>query len=385
MKKLLYFALALALVLFFGWRFLRPLNIFVVEDRFALPVKVTLPEGIESFSADYCGSCHQAVYQEWSQSMHSKAWTDPYYQVDLKFDHDQQICRNCHIPLENQQKNLVLGFRDAERFDPILKPNPNFDARLQQEGVTCVVCHIREGKIIGPRGSKLAPHQVQAMPEMASGISVCRQCHLVSNDRWDVFYQIPPCGTVAEIHQGGQEIDCVGCHLPKVDRPLVEGFPSVRGGKHLFQGGHHPPAVKQSLKVALSQQKKGADWLITATLTNVKAAHALPTGTPDRYLQLRMRLLDAQGRPGPEETWKLKRWIMWRPFIIELRDTRLLYNQPQSFEFPVDQAQGAHYDRLEVQVTYHLLDESRRKRIGYQNQEPILYPVYQKTVSLQKP
>lgn len=62
--------------------------------------------------------------------MHAQAWTDPYYQVDYRFDGSQQICLNCHIPLENQQENRVIGFRDSEKFDPILEPNPDFDVEL---------------------------------------------------------------------------------------------------------------------------------------------------------------------------------------------------------------------------------------------------------------
>ncbi|OGG94685.1 MAG: hypothetical protein A2508_04315 [Candidatus Lambdaproteobacteria bacterium RIFOXYD12_FULL_49_8] len=384
MKKKLWLLVALVLVAFFGWRFVRPMNIFVVEDRFALPMKMESPEGIDSLNASYCGSCHQAIYEEWSQSMHAKAWTDPYYQTDLEFDGNQQICLNCHIPLENQQKDLVMGFRDSERFDPILKPNPNFDVTLQQEGVTCAVCHIRDGVIIGPTGSELAPHPVKVDPEMGSGVKSCQQCHLVSNDRWDVFYKIPPCGTVAEIKKGGEQIDCVGCHLPKTQRPLVEGFAARSSGKHLFQGGHHPPTVKDSLKVELVQENNKGGKLITATLTNIKAAHALPTGTPDRHLTLRMRLVDRQGKQGPEESWKMARLIMWRPFIVDLKDTRLLYNQSRSFKFEVAQKELEQYDHVEVLVTYHLLDEARRKRIGYQNKEPIFYPIFEKTIPLQK-
>src|SRR3989339_1025749 len=143
-KFWLILGLVLLLALFLAWRFLRPMNIFEVDDRFALPLKAKLPPGLTSLSAKECGACHQEIYQEWAQSMHAQAWTDPYYQVDLAFDGDQQICLNCHIPLENQQENLVMGFRDAERFDPILQPNPNFDKALQQEGVTCVVCHLQE-------------------------------------------------------------------------------------------------------------------------------------------------------------------------------------------------------------------------------------------------
>ena len=199
MKKTLWILVVLALLAFLGWRFLRPMNIFEVGDRFAKPLKMELPPGLVSLKAKDCGDCHAEIYTEWKESMHAKAWTDPYYQVDLRFDGNQQICLNCHIPLENQQENLVLGFRDAERFDPILAPNPNFDLELQQEGVTCAVCHVKEGQIIGPQGNTLAPHPTTRGPEMAKGMTACAQCHVVANHRWDVFYKIPPCGTVAEI------------------------------------------------------------------------------------------------------------------------------------------------------------------------------------------
>jgi hypothetical protein len=37
---------------------------------------------------------------------------------------------------------------------------------------------------------------------------------------------------------------------------------------------------------------------------------------------------------------------------------------------------------VEAVVRYHLLDEARRKRIGYQNEEPIAYKVFRSRVSL---
>lgn len=111
----------------------RPMNIFVVSDSFARPMTViNPPDGVDSPGAESCGECHPEIYREWATSMHSKAWTDPYYQVDRKFDGNQQICLNCHIPLQNQQEHLVLGFKDKNRYKPILRKNPDFDPALQQ-------------------------------------------------------------------------------------------------------------------------------------------------------------------------------------------------------------------------------------------------------------
>lgn len=62
---------------------------------------------------------------EWKTSIHANAWNDTYFQVDFQFDGSQQICLNCHTPLENQQENLVLGFIGGDKFDPILPKRKN--------------------------------------------------------------------------------------------------------------------------------------------------------------------------------------------------------------------------------------------------------------------
>jgi hypothetical protein len=381
MRKSGYVLLAV-LAVFLLWRFVRPMNIFVVDEKFARPMRMEVPEGLDSLSAEECGGCHEAIYEEWSESMHARAWVDPYYQIDYVFDGSWQICLNCHIPLENQQEDLVVGFRDKEMFKPILEPNPNFDPVLQNEGVTCAVCHVREGRIVGTFETEDAPHAVSYDPEMSSGIQYCEQCHVVSGDRWDTFYSIPPCGTVAEIREGGGEIDCVGCHMPEVTRPAAEGMGDRKGGRHFFRGGHHPETVKGSLKVETKREAKKDRSSFTFTLTNVGAAHFLPTGTPDRHLTLELRLLDGDGKVLKEKMHVMKRYILWRPFIVDLKDTRLAYGEPKTFEFSFKPDRENPPSTLEVTVRYHLLDEKRRRRIGYENKEPIAYPIYRKGIVL---
>ncbi|HDZ88757.1 MAG TPA: hypothetical protein ENH38_09115 [Nitrospirae bacterium] len=364
--------------IFLIWRFVRPMNIFVVDERFARPIKIEIPRGLGAVSALECRKCHEEEYREWSGSMHAKAWTDPYFQVDSAYDGSQQICMNCHIPLENQQKNLVLGFRDKEKFNPILKPNPDYDPSLQNEGVTCAVCHIRDGKIVGPFKTGNAPHAVEYDPEYFSGVNPCMRCHVVSGKRWDTFYRVPPCGTVAEIREGDEEPDCIGCHMP-----VRDGGPrgARRGRMHTFRGGHHPSMVKSALKVEYKKETGGSnDITFTFTLTNTGAYHYLPTGTPDRYLTLEFRLLNTDGKVVKQETYTMKRYILWRPFIIDLKDTRLPYNRPVSYFFSFRKEKTQAF--LEVTVRYHLLDEKRRKRIGYKNTEPVAYPVYNMKIPL---
>jgi len=37
---------------------------------------------------------------------------------------------------------------------------------------------------------------------------------------------------------------------------------------------------------------------------------------------------------------------------------------------------------VEAVVRYHLLDETRRRRIGYENQEPIAYEVFRQRLAI---
>jgi len=338
LKRNIFITTAVIVVLFLGWRLIRPMQIFVVSPAFERPIDTSsAPAMLRSLSAKECATCHQEFYEEWSTTIHSQAWTDPYFQVDWKFDGSPQICKNCHIPLDRQQEHTVLGFNDAEKWDPILQPNPDFDAALQQEGVTCNVCHYREGKIIGVMGGTAAPHPVETIDKPNR---ICVRCHVVSGERWDTFFKFPPCGTVAEIQTSRGKafpedsrdmttetlaaLGCVDCHMPVVERALVPGGPIRTTRKHLWRGGHDPDMVKKGLTISFNEtaSSDSGKRRFTLTIANTGAAHHIPTGTPDRHLTVRLRVLDGPGNVLDKEQAILKRTVMWRPFIVDLWDTR---------------------------------------------------------------
>jgi hypothetical protein len=383
------------LAVFLGWRFLRPMNIFDVSEAFERPIPTDqAPAMFTTLSAQECAACHREFVEEWTTSIHSQAWTDPYFQVDWRFDRKQQICKNCHTPLQRQQEHLVLGFRDQDKWDPILEPNPAFDPALQHEGITCGVCHFRDGFILGPYGDTAAPHPVR---KMENPNQVCLRCHLVTATRWDVFYRLPPCGTVAEIRaahgtnrpassgESGElvvddlaDIDCVGCHMPLAARAVVDGGVARPVRRHLWRGGHDPAMVKSGLTITLEHAPMTAARTrrVTLTIANVGAAHYLPTGTPDRHLTVDLRLLDRDDRVVKAARHTLKRTVMWRPFIVDLWDTRLRPGEERRYGFDYRSEAGRAPYAVEAVVRYHLLDERRRKRIGYENTEPIAYEVF---------
>lgn len=405
-RRAIVILLILLVIVFTAWRFVRPMNIFVVTANFERPVSTDqFPAILETLSAEECAACHKAIFDEWSTTIHSKAWTDPYFQIDFEFDGNQQICKNCHTPLDRQQENLVLGFRDKEKWDPILAPNPDFDPDLQNEGVTCAGCHLREGKILGTIGTGLAPHPVE---KIANGNQICVGCHVVEGDRWDTFYRVPPCGTVAEMrHADGYvsntekaaytigpageivmgdtaSLGCIDCHMPLAERPIVKGgrVRSVR--QHTWRGGHDPEMVKSGLAFSLQEKTLpgSVNRKFSFTLTNVGAAHFLPTGTPDRHLTVSLRVLDDEGEILKEKNHKLKRTIMWRPFIVDLWDTRLPRGESRAYDIEFSTTSLPKPNQLEVIVRYFLVDDRRRERIGYDDKDASSYEVFRQFIPL---
>jgi len=374
-----------------------------------------------NLSAGECAACHQTFYDEWRTTIHSQAWFDPYFQTDWQFDNAQHICRLCHTPLDRQQPHKVLGYRDKDKWDPILEDNPDFSQELQHQGVTCAACHYRDGKIVGVLGNTHAPHPVR---KLDSPNEVCVRCHIVEGERWDAFFRFPPCGTVAEItrtqqqtpspealqkltqlltpeqlKQAGQQetrkgtsgeiagvdiasLGCVQCHMPLAKRPLVKGGVVRNTRQHLWRGGHDPEMVKKALTIAFAEVKQTEEdtRVFQLTLANTGAAHYVPTGTPDRYLTVHLRLLDKQNKVLDERHYTIKRTVMWRPFIVDLWDTRLPRWQPRQYRLEVPANSDA--VKVEAEISYHLLAESRRKRIDYKNTTPISYEVFREQIPL---
>jgi len=100
---------------------------------------------------------------------------------------------------------------------------------------------------------------------------------------------------------------------------------------------------------------------------------ARPHGAARRHLTIRLRALDAAGNVVAERNEVLQRTILWRPFIVDLSDGRLVPGAPRRYTLDVPPGAQA----VEAQVRYHLLAESRRKRIGYQPAGPISYPIFE--------
>lgn len=135
-----------------------------------------IPDGLTSLSSKECGTCHISHYEEWKSSTHAMAWKDVQFQAEIAKESAPYMCINCHIPLQNQQEYIVTGLEEGDIYKPIKHKNPKFDPDLQQEGINCASCHVRDGAIVSMYVSNRAPHKsVEDQTHLSE--QLCISCH----------------------------------------------------------------------------------------------------------------------------------------------------------------------------------------------------------------
>lgn len=274
-----------------------------------------------------CASCHGAIYEEWSKSMHANAWTDKWYQPDYILAHQQTngatdtLCGACHAPIA--ARTGLLPPADGSKFD-----------ETSRRGISCDFCHtvtgVREmfnmghisepGKTkFGPRGDgKSLYHEVKntGIHEKAD---FCGSCHMVIHpttgthiiDTWEDW---------KNNDYGKQNITCQNCHMtPTPGVTKAPGRAAMMGKDrdniafHGFIGGSsyvqdHLGNAKQAelsrdvlraaaeVKVADKVNPDGTLEL-TVDVYNKGAGHKIPTGTPYiRIMWLQVEVADKAGK-----------------------------------------------------------------------------------------
>jgi len=218
------------------------------EDGRLIPVE-------QFFSAKRCLSCHQDTHAAWSESLHRNAAREPFYRESadillrtrgIEFT---RHCESCHTP--------VALFSGA-----LSKNGPRQQApftSLDDEGVTCTVCHsITEARLNGTgsftirRPALLAKedgtpifgnftdeqiladvpgHKRAVMRPLLRTPEFCATCHKVdappdlngykhmrgfsAYDEWQQSGASHE--SVSPYYRAEQRVDCRGCHMPKIE------------------------------------------------------------------------------------------------------------------------------------------------------------------------
>ena len=264
--------------------------------QFPIPLQGEPPAAYSPLEASLdpqqCGTCHPQQYRDWQTTLHSHAMSPGVYgQMVEMADSDPStytICASCHTPLSEQ-----LPFLEA---DGNYHPNPAFDAKLQQAGLTCAGCHVRQHQRFGPPRRSDLPPLPEGTPLPHGGFTVsaayedsafCSPCHQFKPTDFALNGKLLE-NTYEEWRQSryAQEgVHCQKCHMP--DR------------RHLWRGIHDPDMVRQAIDVSVSPDASsyaaGETLTVQIVVTNRGAGHFFPTYvTPKVFVEA--HLLDAQGR-----------------------------------------------------------------------------------------
>ena len=315
--------------------------------------------GTTGLSAERCGDCHAEIQAEWAASTHAHAWVDPQFQKELHKDPEVAwLCLNCHTPLSNQQPELS-GATGSVRA-PTRTPNPAFDAALRDEGITCLSCHWRPEGIAAAHQGVQAPHPTIYDPTLRTE-QACVGCHQAVARLEDAL--VCTFDTGAEWAAAAPGKSCPECHMPRVTRSVAPGAPAREGGRHLWPGSLLPkdeqtPAEAERFadwqpgidaSVALEPAAPGRPALARIQLTNARAGHMLPTGDPERYLEVHATVRGADGAPLAAEAWRIGQVWEWWPVARRVSDNRLSAGEVRTLTLPFVMPAGAVTAELTVE------------------------------------
>lgn len=225
------------------------------------------PEHASDSDPSECRSCHGAIYTEWSDSLHAKAFRDEVYQEAIEDLEDPERCVGCHAP------------------EPVLPrlgrlPTPRREGR--SHGVSCQSCHLDRGDVIaGPFGAEHDDHESRRHPAFREERSdlLCNSCHDLS---------------IGPVHALGRDFresglsrggtSCVTCHMPEVRRVVGDGGPERDGRRHTLLGPSNAEFAATAFDITLDRDPEGN---VELRVEN-RAGHRVP-GLDGRTFRFELR------------------------------------------------------------------------------------------------
>ena len=299
-------------------------------------------EAYQGFQDGKCQSCHPAIWREWENSMHAKAWVDEIYQAAAQQVPDRETkCDQCHAP----QPILMTGIGEM----------PKLRNRQREAGVSCLVCHLdANGAMNGPPASaETYFHANVTNPIYTEPTTLCGTCHgqqtVPEHDQVSSFLN-------SEFADGDNS--CATCHMPVVKRlQSTTSHESIKGRKHTWRGSRSVTQLKRAATLQIGYET----GQVTVQLRS-KTGHILPGGTL-RIIVLEVTLL------APDGTERQKQHIA----ISAENENRLLPSENRAYAF--DMASATTGDTIRVRLIYQLTpDTPESKRILMAEKTHILEP-----------
>ncbi len=268
-------------------------------------------------SQSYCGTCHRTLYDQWSQSLHAKAFSDPIFYSVMNVaiadmggkDSDggkliQDYCLHCHTPIGSLTGDIP----------PTTATSTN--------AISCDFCHtvsdisgVGNGSYInspgilkrGPFKDSFSPAHETVYSELHIKSEFCGMCH-------DVYHPVnglPLETTYTEWKQSpyaAEGTTCQHCMMGSQNnaRAAVDGPLRSLIKTHEFTGanvtlGKRDVAenrLKHAASIQMKTNKTEADpkekVKLTISITNTSAGHKIPTGlTEVREMWLEVKAIDS--------------------------------------------------------------------------------------------
>jgi nitrate reductase cytochrome c-type subunit len=324
-----------------------------------------IPDGLTSLSASSCGTCHVSHYEEWKLSTHAHAWTDLQFQAELRKESSPYLCINCHIPLQNQQEFVVSGLLNGDIYRPVKEKNPNFDRQLQQEGITCASCHVREGAVMGPTGSDKTPHKT-VKGGVGLSEALCISCHNASAVVTPTLVCSFETGDEWKAGPYFGSKNCLSCHMEEVERERVKGFGIRKSRRHWFSGSGIPKhdTLTTTMLNGLEIYEGDIPRIFTENdslkytlrLVNEHAGHRVPSGDPERFILVEYELYNSSDSLLFRQTHRIGEEWEWHPEARKMSDSNMYPGEERLFLFKKQSLFIGSY-KLRVRVSKHRMSE----------------------------
>lgn len=295
-----------------------------------------------TLSPQSCATCHAAQFEDWRQSLHSRAMGPGVLGQLLNMPagarEDHQGCLRCHAPLAEQADSLVaaIGSPPQTRAQPA---GEGEGAALHDQGLVCAGCHVRKGEWHGPPrrdgsgpvGDKnSAPHGGWKANAAFESSRFCAACHQFDKDGFALNGKLLE-NTFAEWQESRyarEGASCQSCHMP--DR------------RHLWRGIHDPEMVKRGVEIRAGDATVANGQLVSQlTVANTGVGHFFPTYVTPRVV-IRAFQQDAAGRElrGTEQKFVIAREVS-HDLGREIADTRIAPDAKSVFEYRTPRHGGA--------------------------------------------
>lgn len=294
----------------------------ISTDFWRRPIPLQAKQGL-SLNPEGCGQCHKDQRRDWTGSLHSRA-VGPGLLGQLSPYEDPQFaasCYFCHAPMTEQSEVV----RQKEGDDGFAK-NPHFDGEIKRSGVSCGVCHLRDGRVYGPPAKEEVKEEGRDKGEKGHNgfieadffqrAEFCAACH-----QMDEGYELNGKVLTNTYREwkgslyGEKKIPCQSCHMPE--------------RRHLFRGIHDPEMVRRGVTFDVDHTGERSRLLIT----NAGVGHFFPTYVTPLVL-VKGFILDKEGNMIPSS---LKEVYIGRQVSLDLSeevfDTRIAPGETFEFDY----------------------------------------------------